>query len=92
MRLDRRAVVRPDVDVDAEHLAAGHARVERPARGDGIAAIQQCQHGRAENQRAAMGDARLDDEVRAARDQISSCIATMSCGYWMIGRPSHAKL
>ena len=25
-------------------------------------------------------------------DQISSCIATMSCGYWMIGRPSHEKL
>ena len=25
-------------------------------------------------------------------DQISSCIATMSCGYWMIGRPSQAKL
>ena len=23
--------------------------------------------------------------------QISSCIATMSCGYWMIGRPSHSK-
>ena len=25
-------------------------------------------------------------------DQISSCIATMSCGYWMIGRPSQEKL
>ena len=24
--------------------------------------------------------------------QISSCIATMSCGYWMIGRPSQEKL
>ena len=24
--------------------------------------------------------------------QISSCIATMSCGYWMIGRPIQAKL
>ena len=25
-------------------------------------------------------------------DQISSCMATMSCGYWMIGRPSQLKL
>ena len=24
--------------------------------------------------------------------QISSCIATMSCGYWMMGRPSDEKL
>ena len=38
-----------------------------------------------------MGDAGLDDQLGLDR-QISSCIATMSCGYWMIGRPSQEKL
>jgi hypothetical protein len=53
MGFDRRAVVGADVDVDAQHPCIG-----RTAAG-GV----ELQHGGRENERAAVGDARLDDQL-----------------------------
>ena len=50
MRLDGRAVVRADVDVDAEHPALRDARIERRTGLDGVADVEQRQHRGAEDQ------------------------------------------
>ena len=51
------AVVGADVDVEADDLALRACGIERAALFDGIAVLQQREHGGAEDQRAALGDA-----------------------------------
>ncbi len=63
MRVERFAVVGPYINVDADHLAPGPGRVDHLTGFSRIAVVEQRQHRRAENQRAAVGDAGLDDEV-----------------------------
>ena len=88
MRLDGGAVVGADVDVDAEHLRLRPDRAG-PPRGVAMSAAPACDAQKISEPPWAM-------PVSTIRSgwivQISSCIATMSCGYWMIGRPSQAKL
>jgi hypothetical protein len=58
-------VVGADVDIDADDLAVWALRVERFTLFGGVAVVQQGEHGGAEDQRAAVGDAVFDDQVWA---------------------------
>ena len=57
------AVVGADVDIDAQHLSLRLFGLNGFAFFDRVAHIKQRQHGRAENERPAVGDPRFDDEV-----------------------------
>jgi len=60
---DGGAVMGADVDVDAEHAPLGVCWVQWRALLHRVAVVQQREHGGAEDQRAAVGDAGFDDEV-----------------------------
>ncbi len=65
MRLDRRTIVRANVDIDAEHLSARLQHIHCGAAFDSIGHVEQSQKGCAENQGPTMGYAGLDNEIRA---------------------------
>lgn len=50
MRLDGRTIVRANIDVNAKDPAIGFGGIERNARFDGLGHVQQCQHGRTEDE------------------------------------------
>ena len=73
--------MRADVDVDAEH-----ARSAGPPQAAFNSSIE------AEKISEPPWAMPVSTIRSGCTRQISSCIATMSCGYWMIGRPSQEKL
>ena len=65
MRLDRRPVVRTDIDVDTHDKTLRAARIHELAQFDRIAVVQQRQHRSAEDQRSAVSDAGFYDHIRS---------------------------
>ena len=64
VRLDSGTVMGANINVNAQHLAAGDFRVEYLAGFDGVAHIQQRQQRGAKNERTAVGNPGFNDQVR----------------------------
>ena len=64
--VDGRTIMRTDIDVDADHLAAARFGIERRAALDCVAIVQQRQHRGAHHQRAAVRDTGFDDQIGPA--------------------------
>src|SRR6476620_8347847 len=72
--LDHGPVVTSDVDIDAQDLASGLFRIEHLSALSAIAEVEHGQHRSAEDQRAAMSDAGLNNEVGfGLPDQLADC-------------------
>lgn len=57
------AVVGSDVDINSQHLATRLTRIKGCALLNGVGHVEQGEHGSAEHQRTAMGDASLNDQI-----------------------------
>ena len=65
VRLNRVAVMSPDVDINAHHSSFWGGRVKRFAIADGVVVVQHRQNRGRQNQRSAVGDSRLNHYIGA---------------------------